>query len=435
MATEILDRDNTYVIHGANYAPIIMVEGKGCILKDMNGKEYLDCLSGCAGPMFVGYGRPEIAEAINKHASFPHTFFGHVNAPRAELAEKLAKIAPHGLTKSWFGTGGGEAVETALKGAMKFTGKRGVISLYNGYHGMTIALSNLGQWRLRRNLPTVPGFKQIPSAYCYRCYFGKTYPECDFECARFLEYVIEQGSSNDIAAFLLEPIQGMGGHIFPPSEEYSKIIAETCNKFDVLVVADEIQTGFGRTGKMWGSETIGLQPDIMCVGKGLGGGLPISATVFREDIASHVFKDKDPNEWWHSLTFGGNPMGCATGSVVIDIIVTEKAPDKAAKMGEYWTERLEKMKREHDLIGDVRARGLYIGVELVKNKKTKLKATEEAFSAVKTCLARGIWFALSQQPGIGNVIKIKPSFVITEHQSAKALDVLGAVVEELERKA
>jgi len=429
---EIVERNRRYVFHGGRgwEAPIIFVGGEGCIVNDISGKEYIDCFSGCAGPLFIGWKHPRVVEAIKRHAEFPHSMWAFINIQRVELAEKLARIAPLGLNKTWFGSNGGDAVENAIKGAMLFTGKKEVISLYNAYHGQTIAMLGLMQPAIREGLPPIPGFRQIPPAYCYRCFYGQTYPGCDFECARALEAMIKYGSYNDVAAFIIEPVQGSGGHVYPPDEEYSKIIMETCEKHDVVIIADEVQTGLGRTGKMWGCECIGLQPDIMCLGKPLGGGLPISATIFREELAEKIVP-----KLWAGMTHSGGPLVCAAASATLDVIVGEKAPEKASKMGDFMTQRLKAMWEEHDLIGDVRGPGLFIGVELVKDRQTKEKATDEALKTARMCLERGVWVGTSQQPGIGNVIKIKPAFVITEEQASKALSVLDSVLTYIEKES
>jgi len=216
--------------------------------------------------------------------------------------------------------------------------------------------------------------------------------------------------------------------VYPPDKEYSKIVMEICEKYDVLIIADEVQTALGRTGKMWGCECIGLQPDMMCLGKTLGGGLPISATIYREDIAKEV-----ASKLWSGMTHSGAPLMCAAASVTLDVIIEEKAPEKASKMGWFMTRRLKAMSEEDNLIGDVRGPGLYIGVELVKDKQTKEKAADETLKTAQMCLERGVWLGTSLQPGIGNVIKIKPPFVITEEQATKALDVLDSVLKEIEK--
>ncbi|MEM2960734.1 MAG: aminotransferase class III-fold pyridoxal phosphate-dependent enzyme, partial [Candidatus Bathyarchaeia archaeon] len=388
--------------------------------------------AGAAGTTFIGWNRPEVIEAVKKQLEFPHAFFGHINLPRVELAEKLARITPPNLIRSWFATGGGEANEAAVKASIKYTGKKEVISLYNGFHGISIGMLSLGHRRLREGFPVVPGFRQIPSPYCYRCFYGKSYPGCDFECARALESAIEYGSSYNVAAFLIEPVQGMGGHIFGPSIEYGKIIREICDKYGIVVIADEIQSGFGRTGKMWACEVVGLKPDTITLGKALGGGYPISAAVFSDAIAD-AFKDKDPTQWWQPLTFSGNPLSCAAASAVVDVVTRDNAAERAAMVGKSWMKRLKEMEMDHSIVGDVRGPGLFFGMEIVRDKKTKEKGIEEASKIVNRCFEKGAIYGLSQPYGLGNVIKIKPPYVISEEESTKALDILDEAITEVEK--
>jgi 4-aminobutyrate aminotransferase-like enzyme len=426
---KIIDKDRKYVIHGWGYSSTIFVEGRGTIVKDLQGREYIDCMSGSAGPMSLGYANPRVLEAVRKQMTLPHVFHGYVNIPRVELAEKVARISPRGLTKSWFGCGGGDANETALKAAMKYTKKKEVISLYDAYHGMTIGLQALMQPRLREGLPIIPGFRQIPPAYCYRCYYGQDYPGCDYECARALETTIKHETYGDVAAFILEPIQGQAGHVYPPDQEYAKIVRETCEKYGIVVVADEVQTGFGRTGKMWACEYIGLKPDIITAGKIVGGGFPLSIAIMRDDIAENVFRGQDPMFWWHSLTHGGAPFACAIGSAVLDYMLEIGSMELAERMGEYFIRRCNELKNKHQIIGDVRGPGLYTALELVKDRETKEKATDEALKVVKNCFERGVIFGLSLQAGIGNVIKTKPPFTITQSEAKRAIDILDDALE------
>ncbi|NQS89504.1 aspartate aminotransferase family protein [Patescibacteria group bacterium] len=426
---EYLDKDRKYIFHSWGSLPLVQAEGKGCILKDINGQEYIDCVSQMSGPAGIGISHPRVVKAIKDQVEKLACGLAHaVNMPRVELAEKLAKITPPGMSKLFFATTGGESNEFALKTAMKITGKKEVISVYHAYHGATIALTSLGQhWN--RVGPAVPGFRQIPAPYCYRCPYGKTYPGCNFECAQALEEMIQFGTYHDVAAFIMEPILGMGGHIVPP-QEYFKIIREICDRYGLLFITDEIQTGFGKTGKMWAIEHYDVIPDIMVIGKAMGGGVPISAAVFKEDIVSPEL-EKDP---YHVYTNQGIPLSCAAASAVIDVIVEENIPAKAEKMGEFWYEHLKELQNKHPLIGDIRAKGLFIGLELVKNRKTKERATQEALQVVEECLRQGVIFALSTKPGIGNVIKIKPAMIITEELSSRALQVLDKALEVAEKQ-
>ena len=359
---------------------IVLVKGKNSRVWDNQGKEYIDCLSGAAGTTFIGWNRTEVTESVRKQLEFPHAFFGHINLSRVELAEKLVNITPKQLTKAWFACGGGEVNETAVKAAIKSTGKKEVISLFNGFHGISIAMCSLGHRRLREGFPIVPGFRQIPSPYCYRCVYGKSYPGCDFECARALETTIDFGSSFDVAAFLLEPIQGMGGHVYPPDKEYSKIIREICDTHNILIIADEVQTGFGRTGKMFACEHSGIQPDIVCLSKALAAGLPIGATVAKSEIANW-------DEGSHSNTFGGSLLSCAASLANIDVIQKENLCERASTVGSHTMKRLQEIREKSNIVGDVRGKGLMIGIEFVKDKETKVKAVEETGCRVTRVLA------------------------------------------------
>jgi|YelNatPaOPRAMG01_1025707.scaffolds.fasta_scaffold08754_1 4-aminobutyrate aminotransferase-like enzyme len=431
---ELIKEDKKYVLHGWGYSDITIVEAKGAVFKDIKGKEYLDFLSQTAGVLGIGHTHPKYVKAVKDTLEkVSHTLTMFINAPRVECAKKLASIAPEPLKnncKIYFSCGGSEANETALKFAMITKKKKEVISVYYAYHGGTLALSGLlGQSWHREGLVRFPGFYQIPNAYCYRCYFGKEYPECDFECARMLEWQIKCGSAKDVAAFILEPIQGNGGHMHPPSPEYFKIIRETCDKYDVLFIADEVQTGMGRTGKIWGCDYFNAKPDIMTTAKALGGGMPLSATVIRADLVPEELTTAQ----WHIFTMGGGPIECAAGAAAIDVLLEERLWENAAKQGERMTKRLKDMQKESKLIGDVRGPGLFIGVELVKDKKTKEPATDEAVQVFMKCLEKGVLFGLSNKAGIGNVIKIKPPLVVTSEQCDKAMDILEEALKEVER--
>jgi len=427
---EYVEKDKKYIVHSWGFSPLVQAEGKGCIVKDINGKEYIDCLSQMAGPAGVGISHPKVVAAVKDQVEKLACGMAWCpNMPRTELAEKLSKITPPGMTKFFFATTGGESNEFAIKTAIKITKRKEVIGVYFAYHGGTIALMSLGHPWHRVGMPTVPGFRQIPSPYCYRCSYGQRYPSCNLECAKALEEMIQFGTYHDVAAFIMEPILGMGGHIVPP-EGYFKIIREVCDRYNVLFITDEIQTGFGRTGKMWAIDHYGVVPDIMVVSKALGGGVPISAAVFREEIVSPELEE-DP---YHVYTNQGIPLSCAAASAVVDIVVEENMPGKAEKMGVFWHDRLRELEEKHAIIGDIRAKGLYVGVELVKDRKTKERAPQEALRVLEECQKRGVLFALSNKRGVGNVIKIKPPMVITEGLSSTALEVFDEALGIVERE-
>lgn len=437
-AEEIIEKDRKYTIHGWGYSPITLVEGRGSIVRDINGREYIDCLSQTAGVLGVGHSHPKYLNAVKSQLDkISHTLTMFVNPPRAELAEKLASIAPGRMRnniKTYFSSGGSEANETALKFAMLTTKKKEVVSVWHAYHGGTLGLmSLLGQSWHHQGFVRFPGFSQIPNAYSYRCPFGKSHdPDtCDIEAAQFLEDHIKYGTANDVAAFIIEPIQGNGGHTYPFNREYFKVIREICDKHDILLIIDEVQTGMGRTGKIWASDYFGIEPDILTSAKALGGGMPISATMIRSDLVPPSLLD----EQWHIFTMGGGPVECAAANAAIEIMQEERLPEKAARQGERVTRRLREFMSDHPLIGEVRGPGLFVGVELVKSRRTKEPAFDETVKVFSKCLENGVLFGISAKAGFGNVIKIKPPLSIPDELMDKSLDVLDRALTEVEKEA
>ncbi len=419
---DVLRRDAKYIAHGGGQTPIVFVEAKGSVVTDMNGKEYIDCVSMGMGTSGVGHNHPRVVEAIREQAGkIIHTHLSTVNIPSVELGEKLARITPKGMNKFHFSSSGSDANEGAIRAAMTYTKKKEVLSLELAYHGSTIALSSLGMAWSRHAYPIIPGFRQLPPPYCYRCPLGLDYPDCGVACANLLDDAIKYATTHDVAAFILEPIIGAGGHIVPP-KEYAKIIRETCDKHGILIIADEIQTGLGRTGTMWASDYIGLKPDIMTLGKGLGGGMPIGATVFSEEIGSRLQKD-----WAHGYTHSQSPMSTAAAGAVVDIVVDEKRPERSAKMGAIATRIFKRWQSKYEAIGEVRGPGLFIGIELVKDRKTKEMAIAEATRIAALGLELGGIFSTShgasKVPG-GNVIKFKPPMTIEEDVMRRGIDIL-----------
>ncbi len=432
----ILALDREFVIHGWGYSDIIITEGHGAKFKDINGKEYIDCLSQTAGVLGVGHTDPRYVKAVTEQLSkISHTLTMFTTESRAILGEKLAKIAPgkmKGNIKTYFANGGSEANETALKFAMMSTGRKGVVGTYNSYHGGTLALTSLmGQPWHREGLPRYPNFHLIPSPYPYRCPFGNMDPdECDVATALALEDAVKHNvGPKDFAAFIIEPIKGNGGHQYPYNKEYWKIIREICDRYNALLIIDEVQTGMGRTGKVWASDLFGIEPDIMTSGKALGGGMPVSAAMIKSDLVPQKFQD----EQWHIFTMGGSPITLAGANAAIDIMLEDKLPDKAKRQGERITKRLKEMENNHKLIGEVRGPGLFIGIELVKDKKTKEPAYKESADVFSKALNKGVLFGLSAKAGLGNLLKIKPPLVITDEEADQAVDVFEAALSEVEK--
>jgi 4-aminobutyrate aminotransferase-like enzyme len=272
----------------------------------------------------------------------------------------------------------------------------------------------------------------VPAPYSYRCPFGRSHdPEqCDIEVAEFLERHLRFATSNDVAAFIIEPITGNGGHTFPFSKEYFKIVRETCNRHDILLIVDEVQTAIGRTGEFWASDYFGIEPDIVTSAKGLGGGLPCGVTMIRSDLVPDSLLDAQ----WHIFTMGGGPVECAAAKATIDVVIDEKLADKARRQGQRATSRLVEMQERHPLIGEVRGPGLFIGVELVKDRDIKERATQETLQVLQKCTERGVMFGLSGKAGYGNVVKIKPPLVISDQLMDESLDVLDKSLTEVENQ-
>ena len=326
-----------------------VIRGEGIYFYDSEGKRYID---GSGGPMVVniGHGVKEIAEAAKhqmEQLAYIHSMT-YLTEPIQKLAHKITSLTPKSLNKVFFVSGGSEGTESAIKLACQYHLERGdptkhkVISRWMSYHGNTLgALSASGfVYRRKKFQSLLLDFPHIPPAYCYRCWYNKEYPSCELTCAWELERSIQKAGAENISAFIAEPVGGSAIGSVPAPEGYFEIIREICDKYNVLFIADEVQTGFGRTGKMWGSDTMGLKPDAMTVGKAMGGGYPISAAIFTEEVAE-AFNDKDPQAWWQPLTFSGNPLGCAAASTVIDIIHTDNVPDKTVKMGRFWTKKFQ----------------------------------------------------------------------------------------------
>lgn len=405
--------------------PIIVDRAEGAKIIDMDGREYIDAFSGVS-VVNAGHGRSEIIEAaINQAKKFVHVgSYVYYSPPTILLAKKLAEIAPSKrLQKTFFGNSGAEAVECALKMARKYTKRSEFIALMGSFHGRTLGtLSVTGQWVRRKGDmgPYLPGVAFAPSPYCYRCPFKKQYPNCGFPCAEFVENVIKYSTSNDVAAFIAEPVLGEGG-IIPLPREYLKIVKEILDKYNILFIADEVQTGFGRTGKMFGIQHFDVEPDMITMAKGIANGFPLGACMTRPEIADSF----EPGD--HFSTFGGNPVSAAAALATIDVMLKENLPEKAAEDGAYLMKRLEELKGKYKIIGDVRGKGLMVGVELVRDEKAT-PAVEEAKKVREIAREHGV---LVGRGGVtGSVIRIQPPLVIKREELDRIVDVLELAIKK-----
>jgi 4-aminobutyrate aminotransferase-like enzyme len=371
-------------------------------------------------PANAGHNHPRIlAAAREQMEQLVHccSYVYHVPVV-GELAARLATVAPAGLTKTFFSCSGAEANEGALRLAKQATGRREVVALAYGFHGRTIGtLSITGNSARKKNIgPYLPGVAFGPAPYCYRCPLGLSYPSCGVACAQALSDVIRLQTAGDVAAFVAEPVLGEGGLIAPPPE-YFEIAARIFHDNGALFIVDEVQTGFGRTGKMFGIEHFpGAAPDIITMAKGIASGFPLGAFTAREPV-SEAMKPGD-----HLSTFGGNPISCAAALANLAVIEEEKLVENAARQGEWLLARFRRLQEKVPLIGDVRGRGLMIGLELVRDRGSKEPAAQEARAIRAALRERGILVGVG---GVfGNVVRIQPPLSITADECERAAAAL-----------
>ncbi len=409
------------------FEPVTVEQASGCVMTDTDGTEYLDCFSGIA-VCNAGHGHPKIVDAAHRQLDkLIHCCIYVYYSPRAaELAEKLARITPGALQKSFFGNSGAEALEGAMRLAKQFTNRRELVCLTMSFHGRTVAtLSITGNYsRKKGSGPYLSGIAFAPAPYCYRCPFKLKYPQCGVACAEFLDHVFRYQTAGGVAAFIAEPVLGEGGILIPPPE-YFKIASEIVRGNGALFIADEVQSGFGRTGKLFAIEHYDVEPDIMCMAKGIADGFPLGAFIARPDIAE-AFTPGD-----HLSTFGGNPVSCAAAMANIDVMSDEKLPQNAAVRGDELMNSLIEFKEKYSLIGDVRGKGLMIGIELIKDKD-KTPAPEEAREIRRLCREAGVLVGVG---GVfGNVVRLQPPLVLTAEETQRVLDVLEKSLVTLQAK-
>jgi 4-aminobutyrate aminotransferase len=405
--------------------PLAVARGKGLYLYDTGGREYLDFFGGIL-TVIAGHCNDKITDALVEQAhTLQHTSTLFLTVPQVELAEKLAAITPGRLQKSFFTNSGTEANETAIQIARAYTGRHEVVALRHAYSGRSaLAVSITGQYTWRAGSPGLPGIVHAHSAYCYRCPFEKTYPDCELVCARDMEEMIRTATSGQLAAFIAEPIQGVGGFITPP-KEYFSIVAEIIRKYGGVFISDEVQTGLGRTGGKWfGIEHWDVQPDILTMAKGLANGLPAGATVAVPEIA-------DSLRGLTISTFGGNPVSARAAKATIDLIESDGLLENARVVGQYLRERLEELQDKHLIIGEVRGMGLMQGVELVLDRKTKQPAVEETRRLMDLTKNNGL--ILGKGGLYGNVIRISPALTCTRTDADDAIRLLDRSLSQLQQ--
>jgi 4-aminobutyrate aminotransferase len=398
--------------------PIALVRGEGMHVWDDEGKRYLDCFGGVL-TISVGHCHPKVTEAVVEQArTIQHTSTLYANRPQSDYAEKLAEITPGRLRKSFFSNSGTEADDTAIHAAKLATGRHEIVVLRHSYSGRSAtALSAVGHSTWRPLPSQVSGIVHARAPYCYRCPFKLKYPDCGLACAEDIEDLIMTATTGEIAAFMAEPILGVGGFIVPPPGYFERA-AEIARKHGGLFIADEVQTGFGRTGEKWfGIEHFGVEPDIITAAKGMGNGVPVGMTIATPEVA-----DKFPGLTFS--TFGGNPVSMAGALAVLRVIEEEDLRRNAAVVGAHLRARLEELQERHAVIGDVRGMGLMQALELVRDHETKEPHPQAVLRVFEETKRRGV---LIGKGGLyGNVIRLGMPLIATTSDVDQLVEALDA---------
>lgn len=426
---KIIKRDEEVVspVSRIPYYPFVMKRGKGATVEDIDGNRYIDFLSSAAA-LNTGHTHPRVVRAIKEQVNnfTNYTTAYMYNKILVELAQELVQITPGNRTKKVsFGLSGSDANDGAIKLARSFTKHQKIIAFLRSYHGSTYGAISLSaiSLNMRRNIgPFLPEIYHVPYPDCYRCPFKLRPTNCNLSCLDYLKTVLDTLTpAEEIAAVIIEPIQGDAGIIIPP-DKYLPALKKICEDNNILFIADEVQTGFGRTGKWFAIEHWGIEPDVILLGKAIASGMPLSAIVAKKEIMDSW---KAPA---HLFTMGGNAVSCAAALATISVIKEEKLIEKSKKMGNYIKARFNELKKEHELIGDVRGKGLLIGVDLVSDRETKQRAEKEAAKVCWRCWEKGLILTFFSK----SVLRIAPPLVITKKEVDLALDIIEKSIKDVE---
>jgi len=403
--------------------PVVWADAHGVWVTDVDGNTFLDFSSGVL-VVNAGHSHPKIVSAVQEQAGRVINCYDFVNQYRPALAKKLVEITPGNLDRAFILTTGAETIEAAMKMARKYTGRKEIIAFQGAFHGRTYGAMSAGGKRsgsgTRGFGPFLPQVYLAPFAFCYRCVFDKTYPECDTWCFDYLDWLVETETESDIAAVITETYQRGAGSIIPPPEWMAKL-DRWCRARDVVLIIDEVQASFGRTGKLFGFQHYDVTPNLLCLGKGISSTLPVAAVVGE----SRIMDALGPGSM--SSTHGGNPLGARAALANIAVILDEKLPQNAAKMGERLAQRFADLESKHPCLGDARGMGLVWGLEIVKDKQAKQPDAEAAARIVMDACRHGL-LMIAPIGLYGNVLRIAPPLVITREQLDTGVDILDAAL-------
>jgi 4-aminobutyrate aminotransferase / (S)-3-amino-2-methylpropionate transaminase / 5-aminovalerate transaminase len=425
----IFDREAEAMAPGlqsiALYSQIVVDHARGCTIVDVDGNEYLDFIAGVAIGS-VGHCHPHYTKRLSEQLG-RFTFGSFATETRARFLNLVGELLPEGITHIQLFSGGAEAVEAAFRLAKSITKKFEFVGFWGGYHGKTAGVIGLlgGSYRNHQG-PFPTGTHLSPYANCYRCPWKLQYPSCGLACAEHLRNVMKNDTQGEVAAIILEPMQGTAGNVVPP-DDFVHAVREIADEFDALLIADEILTGFGRTGTMWASEQFDLEPDIMTIGKGIGGGFPLSAVASSFDrMSAKPFGEPSGS----SSSYGGNPLAAAAGLAAVEVILAEKLVENSARVGALMLAALKELQEKYRFIGDVRGRGLMIGVELVADRTTK--------APLDTTITRALFHEALERGLItmsySHIIRINPPLVLTEDEAMSGIDILDQSFAGISRK-
>ena len=418
-STRIVEEEQRHMSPGlqsiALYSGLAMAQGTGCTLIDEDGNRYIDFVAGI-GVGSVGHCHPHYVESLKLQIE-QLTFGSFTTEVRARFLNLLASVTPPGLSRIQLFSGGAEAVEAAFRLAKSATRRYEFIGFWGGFHGKTGGILGLLGDDFKKQLgPYMPGLYSSPYADCYRCPWKLTFPDCGLACAEHLRQVIRNETQGEIAAIIVEPVQGTAGNVTPPAG-FLQAVQEIAKENGALLIADEMQTGFGRTGLMWGCDHEAVVPDVMTVGKGIGGGFPMSALISTDELTS---RKPFANPSGSSSSFGGNPLAAAAGLAALEIILKDDLVNNARRVGAVMLTRLRAMQERYRCIGDVRGRGLLLGLDLVRDRKSKERLPKEVTQALfQECVRRGL-IAMCYGP----VVRICPPLIISEETALEGLAIL-----------
>jgi 4-aminobutyrate aminotransferase len=426
-ARELVRGDESLISKSmVRWYPLAVESGSGCIVKDVDGNEFIDFNSGLA-VLNVGHCHPRVVSAINEQAKklIHYSYTDFYYQPIVDLSTELTKITPGTFAKKvFFCSSGAEAIEAAMKMAKWHTRNSLFLAYTGAFHGRTVGAVSLTASKpvqRRHFFPLVPGVTHVPYPYCYRCPFHLSYPECHFWCVDFIEEEVlaKYIPAENVAAMFVESIQGEGGYVVPPDDYFTRL-RKLLDKHNILMIDDEIQSGIGRTGKWFAMEHFNVTPNAVCVAKAIGSGLPIGALITKDE-----FMDWEGGS--HATTFGGNPVACAAGLAVIDVIRQERLLENATKLGAHLVTRLKEMQKKYPIIGDVRGKGLMVAAEIVKDPDTKEFGAEMSQEIMMKCFKRGLAIITSGK----STMRFVPPLVITRELLDAGLDVFEGVVKEV----